>query len=50
MPLNLITGVYGMNFEAMPLLHNPWGFWLTMALMLTIVITMLTRFKNRGWL
>lgn len=28
MPLTLMTGLFGMNFEKMPLLANPSGFWL----------------------
>ena len=27
LPLNLITGIFGMNFEWMPLIKNPNGFW-----------------------
>lgn len=30
-PLTLITGIFGMNFETMPLLQRADGFWLTMA-------------------
>ncbi len=32
-PLTLITGIFGMNFEHMPLLHDRWGFWATMIAM-----------------
>jgi magnesium transporter len=38
MPLTLITGIFGMNFEAMPLLKDPAGFWLTMAAMLALAV------------
>src|SRR5207248_10014910 len=27
MPLTVITGFFGMNFDAIPGLHNKWGFW-----------------------
>jgi Mg2+ and Co2+ transporter CorA len=37
LPLNLITGVFGMNFDTMPLLRNPVGFWITAAAMASIV-------------
>ena len=30
MPLNLIAGIFGMNFEFIPLLHQSNGFWLAM--------------------
>ncbi|MBT9507888.1 magnesium transporter CorA family protein [Rhodoferax sp.] len=33
LPLNLIAGIFGMNFEFIPLLHRSNGFWLAMILM-----------------
>ncbi len=33
LPLNLITGIFGMNFEAMPLLHQSDGFWIAVGVM-----------------
>jgi magnesium transporter len=36
LPLNLIAGIFGMNFEFIPLLHLANGFWICMALMLAI--------------
>jgi magnesium transporter len=27
LPLNLVTGFFGMNFEGLPLIHSPRGFW-----------------------
>jgi magnesium transporter len=36
LPLNLIAGIFGMNFEFIPLLHRSNGFWLAMVLMLSI--------------
>ncbi|NJM32698.1 MAG: hypothetical protein HC848_07425 [Limnobacter sp.] len=33
MPLTLLTGLFGMNFQHMPLIDNPSGFWIAMALM-----------------
>lgn len=33
MPLTLITGLFGMNFEQMPLIRHPMGFWISLALM-----------------
>ena len=35
-PLTLLTGVYGMNFDVIPGLHNPNGFWW---LLISMVIT-----------
>ena len=36
LPLNLITGIFGMNFDALPLIHSARGFWIA-ALVMTIV-------------
>ncbi len=36
LPLNLITGVFGMNFEAMPLLRDPAGFWIAVVAMVAV--------------
>lgn len=49
-PLNILVGLYGMNFEFMPLLHHQAGFWLMLVLMLTTSITMLIYFRRKRWL
>ena len=33
LPLNLITGFFGMNFDALPLIHTSTGVWVTIGLM-----------------
>ena len=33
LPLNLIAGIFGMNFEFIPLLHQSYGFWFAMIFM-----------------
>jgi magnesium transporter len=33
LPLNLITGFFGMNFDALPLIHTATGVWITLGLM-----------------
>jgi len=33
MPLNLITGFFGMNFDALPLIHSSTGFWVASGIM-----------------
>jgi magnesium transporter len=33
MPLNLVTGFFGMNFDTLPLIHNATGVWVTLGLM-----------------
>lgn len=48
-PATVIGGIFGMNFEIIPLLHNKWGFFISVALMLFIPLAMLRIFKKRGW-
>ena len=38
LPLNLITGFFGMNFEFMPLIHSADGFWWVFGAMILLVI------------
>ncbi|HQW83172.1 MAG TPA: magnesium/cobalt transporter CorA [Ferruginibacter sp.] len=48
-PATVIGGIFGMNFETIPLLHNKWGFFISVGLMLCIPLAMLSMFKKRGW-
>ena len=50
MPLTLITGIFGMNFDFIPGLHKTYGFWLSVALMIGVVVGMLVYFRRRRWL
>jgi len=50
MPLTLITGIFGMNFEVMPLLKDRAGFWITMAAMAVIVVVLLFFFRRKRYL
>src|SRR5690606_39827498 len=47
MPLTLITGIFGMNFEHIPWLHSPAGFWWTIAAMLVLGVLMLLFLRAR---
>ena len=38
MPLNLVTGFFGMNFDALPLIHTATGLWTTFGIMALIGI------------
>ena len=48
-PLTFIAGVYGMNFEHMPELKWPWGYYLIWGIMISIGIGMLAYFRKRKW-
>lgn len=48
-PATVIGGIFGMNFERIPLLHDKWGFFISVGLMLFIPLVMIRAFKKRGW-
>jgi len=50
LPLSLIAGIYGMNFENMPELHSPNGYYFTIGLMIIIAVGLLIYFWRQGWI
>lgn len=48
-PPTFVAGVYGMNFENMPELHAPWGYFIALAVMLACIIGMIIYFKRKNW-
>jgi magnesium transporter len=50
LPLNLVTGFFGMNFEALPLIHSPTGFWIAFLLMLALGVGMSIFFWRKRYL
>lgn len=50
LPLTFIAGVYGMNFQHMPELQWPLGYYACLLLMFAIAIAMLAYFKRKKWL
>lgn len=48
-PATVIGGVFGMNFDRIPYLHNQYGFFIAVSLMILIPIWMIWVFKRRGW-
>jgi magnesium transporter len=49
-PLTFIAGIYGMNFDNMPELHHPLGYFGALLAMIVIAGGMLIYFGRRGWL
>jgi Mg2+ and Co2+ transporter CorA len=49
-PLTLITGVFGMNFEHMPLLKDKEGFWWTVGAMGLVALVLLGYFRAKRYL
>jgi len=50
MPLNLITGIFGMNFDALPLIHSATGFWVATLLMVTVALGLGAFFWRKRYL
>lgn len=50
LPLALIAGIYGMNFENMPELHCSWGYFAVLGFMGTVIIAALWWFWLRNWI
>ena len=46
-PLTLLTGIYGMNFEFIPGLKSPTGFWIMLAIMVITTLLLLYYFYRR---
>lgn len=49
LPLNLIAGIFGMNFEFIPLLKNPWGVVIALGFMLIVSLSLLWWFRKKKW-
>ena len=50
LPMTLVAGIYGMNFQRMPELDEGWGYPMSLALMATIAIALWLYFVRRGFI
>ena len=50
LPLNLITGFFGMNFEFLPLIHDSSGVWVAVLLMAVVVVGLVLMFRRNRYL
>ncbi|MEK9803562.1 MAG: CorA family divalent cation transporter, partial [Curvibacter sp.] len=50
LPLNLIAGIFGMNFDVIPLIHEDSGFWWAMASMGLTAIALALLFWRKRYL
>lgn len=48
-PATVIGGIFGMNFTKIPWLHNDFGFYIAVGLMLIIPVWMIIMFRKKGW-
>ena len=49
LPLGILTGLYGTNFEQLPGSQNPHSFWIFVCLMVALVVGATLYFKAKKW-
>ncbi|WP_433943932.1 magnesium/cobalt transporter CorA [Paenibacillus sp. SN-8-1] len=49
-PLTLITGIYGMNFDNMPELHGRYSYFIVIGIMITLGCGMFYIFRKKDWI
>jgi magnesium transporter len=49
-PMTVVSGIYGMNFQNIPELSWPLGYPMALMLMFMIAVIMVTYFWRKGWL
>lgn len=48
-PLSFLTGIYGMNFQHMPILSLKYGYYFVMGIMASLFLGMIIYFKIKKW-
>lgn len=49
LPMSVISGVFGMNFDVIPTSHASWGFWGAISMMGTSAVVLTGWFKWKNW-
>ncbi len=50
LPLTLVAGIYGMNFENMPELKVAWGYYAVLGFIGIVILVVTGVFWSRGWI
>lgn len=50
LPWTVISGIFGMNFDVIPIAHQEFGFYTAVFLMLACAASLLLYFRLRGWI
>jgi magnesium transporter len=50
LPLNLITGFFGMNFDSLPLIHSATGIWTAIGVMAAVGVGLIAYFRRKRYL
>lgn len=49
LPMTVISGIFGMNFDVIPITHHAYGFWIATGFMLLSAAVLLAIFRARRW-
>ena len=49
LPLSVMAGLFGMNARYIPLIGNPFDFWVIVLLMVSSMLLLAAYFKRKGW-
>lgn len=49
-PLTFLAGIYGMNFDFMPEIHQRWSYPILLAVMVVVAALMVVYFWRKGWI
>ena len=50
LPLNLITGFFGMNFDGLPLIHKQAGVWWALGAMVVVALALVAVFWRKRYM
>jgi magnesium transporter len=50
LPLNLITGFFGMNFDGLPLIHESTGVWVALGMMAVVAVVLWFLFRRKRFI
>jgi Mg2+ and Co2+ transporter CorA len=50
LPLNLITGFFGMNFDGLPFIHESTGVWIALAMMAVVAVALWLMFRRKRFI
>jgi magnesium transporter len=50
LPLGLLAGMWGMNFQVLPLTDHPHGFWILLVGMVVLAAGLVWMFRRLGWI
>ncbi len=49
LPWTVVSGIFGMNFDVIPISHHGYGFWMAVAIMIASAAVLLVLFRARRW-